>query len=58
MEAQKATTSEDVFDVPISDCELQTAIKQLKNRTSPGEDQIHAEFFKHVGKEARNSIRM
>ena len=52
----KATTTEDIFDAPISDCELQTAIKQLKNRKSPGEDQIHAEFLKHAGKEARNSI--
>jgi len=51
----KATT-EDIFDAPISDCALQTAIKQLKNRKSPGEDQIHAGFLKHAGKEARNSI--
>ena len=52
------TTTEDILDAPISDCELQTAIKQLKNKKSPGEDQIHAEFLKHAGKEARNSIRM
>jgi len=30
----------------------------MKNRKSPGEDQIHAEFLKHAGKEGRNSIRM
>jgi hypothetical protein len=47
---------EDIFDSPISDCELQAAIKQLKNRKSPGEDQIHAEFLKHAGEEARTSI--
>jgi len=45
-----------VFDSPISDCELQAAIKQLKNRKSPGEDQTRAEFLKHAGKEARTSI--
>jgi hypothetical protein len=28
----------------------------LKHRKSPGENQIHAEFLKHAGKEARNSI--
>jgi hypothetical protein len=38
----KPVTSEDIFDSPISDCELQEAIKKLKNRKSPGEDQIHA----------------
>jgi hypothetical protein len=54
----KATTTEDIFDAPISDCKIQTAIKQLKNRKSPGEDQINTEFLKHAGKEARNSIRM
>ena len=30
----------------------------MKNRKSPGEDQTHAQFLKHVRKEARNSIRM
>ena len=49
----KPAATEDIFDSPISDCELQTAIKQLKNRKSPGEDQIHAEFLKHAGKEAK-----
>jgi hypothetical protein len=44
--------------LPISDCELQEAIKQLKKRKYPGEDQIHAEFLKYAGKEARISIRM
>jgi len=44
--------------LPISDCELQEAIKKLKNRKSPGEDQIHAEFLKHAGKEVRISIHM
>jgi hypothetical protein len=53
----KPTATEDTFDSPISDCELQEAIMQLKNRKSPGEDQIHAEFLKHAGKEARISIR-
>jgi len=48
--------TEDIFVSPIGDCELQAAIKQLKNRKSPGEDQIHAEFLKHAGKEARTSI--
>jgi len=52
------TATEDIFDSPVSDCELQEAIKQLKNRKSPGEDQIHAEFLKHAEKEARISIRM
>jgi hypothetical protein len=42
--------------LPISDCKHQEAIKQLKNRKSPEEDQIHAEFLKHAGKEARTSI--
>ena len=28
----------------------------MKNRKSLGEDQIHAEFLKHAGKEARTSI--
>jgi hypothetical protein len=46
------------LDSSISDCELQEAIQQLKNRKSPGEDQIHAEFLKHAGKNARTSIRM
>jgi len=46
----KLAATEDIFDSPISDCELQAAIKQLKNRKSPGEDQIHAEFLKHSGK--------
>jgi hypothetical protein len=52
----KHAATEDKFDSPISDCELQAAIKQLKNRKSPGENQIHAEFLKHAGKEARTSI--
>jgi len=52
----KHAATEDTFDSPISECELQAAIKQLKNRKSPGEDQIHAEFLKHAGKEARTSI--
>jgi hypothetical protein len=30
----------------------------LKNIKPPGEDQIHAEFLKHAGKEARTSKRM
>jgi hypothetical protein len=54
----KPTAPEDTFDLPISDCELQEAIQQLKNRKSPGQDQIHAEFLKHAGKEAGTSIRM
>jgi len=54
----KPTATEETSDSPISDCELQEAIKQLKNRKSPGEDQIHAEFLKHAGKEARISIRV
>jgi hypothetical protein len=54
----KLKATEDTFDSPISDCELQEAIKQLKNRKSPGEDRIHAEFLKHAAKEARLSIRM
>jgi len=29
--------------------------KATENRKSPGEDQIHAEFLKHAGKEARTS---
>ena len=29
----------------------------MKNRKSPGEYQIHEEFLKHAGKEARTSIR-
>jgi hypothetical protein len=57
-EIAKPTATEDTFDSPISECELQEAIKQLKNRKSPGEDQIHAEFLKHAEKEARTSIRM
>jgi hypothetical protein len=52
------TTTEGTCDLPISDCELQEAIKQLKNRKSPGEEQIHAEFLKHEGNEVRISIRM
>jgi len=54
----KPIISEDIFDLPISDCELQEAIKKSKNRKSPGKDQIYAEFLKHAGKEARISIRM
>jgi hypothetical protein len=46
-----------MFDWPISDCKLQEAIQQLKNRKSPGEDQINAEFLKRAGKEARTLIR-
>jgi len=34
----KPTETEDIFDSQISDWELQEAIKQLKNRKSPGED--------------------
>jgi len=49
---------QDIFELPISDCELQEAIQQSKNRKSPGEDQIHAEFLNHTGKEARTSIWM
>ena len=56
--SRKTTTTEDIFEAPISDCELQTTIKQLKNRKSSGEDQIQAEFLQHAEKEARNSIRM
>jgi hypothetical protein len=52
----KHAATEDIFDSPISDFELQEAIKQLKNRKSPGEDQIHAEFLTNTGKEARTSI--
>jgi len=37
---------------------IKLAIQQLKNRKSPGEDQIHAGFLKHAGKEARTSVRM
>jgi len=44
--------------LPISDCELQEAIKELKNRKAPGEDQVHTEFLKHAGKEAKTSIHM
>jgi hypothetical protein len=54
----KPIATENIFDSTISDCELQEAIKQLKNRKSPGEEQIHTEFLKHAGKEARISIRM
>jgi len=31
----KPAATEDIFDPPISDCEIQAAIKQLKNRKSP-----------------------
>jgi len=54
----KPTSTKDISDSPIGDCELKEAIQQLKNRKSPGEDQIHAEFLKQAGKEARTSIRM
>ena len=38
----KPTAPEDTLELPISDCKLQEAIKKLKNRKSPGEDQIYA----------------
>ena len=34
----------------------QATIKQLKNRKSPGQDQIHVEILKQAGKEARTLI--
>jgi len=52
----KHAATENILDSPISVCELQAAIKQLENRKSPGENQIHAEFLKHAGKDARTSI--
>ena len=58
MEVQIPSTTEDIFESPISDCELQEAIQKLKKRKYPGEGQIHAEFLNHAGKEARTSIRM
>jgi len=54
----KPIATEDIFDSPISACELQETIKLLKKRKSPVEDQIQAEFLKHAGKKARTSIRM
>jgi hypothetical protein len=54
----KPLITDGVFDLPISDCELREAIKQLKNRKSPAEDQVHAEVLKHAWKEARTSITM
>ena len=54
----KSAAAEDILNSPISDCKLHKEIKQLRIRKSPGEDQIHAEFLKHAGKEARTSIHM
>ena len=54
----KPAAAEDMLDSPISDCEIHEAIKHLRIRKCPGEDQIHAEFLKHAGKEARTSICM
>ena len=46
----------DIFEAQISEMELQTAINNLKNKKSPGEDKIHPEFLKHAGTEAIKTI--
>jgi hypothetical protein len=40
----KPTATEDTFVSPISNCELQEAIKKLKNRKSPGEKKYTQKF--------------
>ena len=46
----------DRFEAQISEMELQTAVNNLKNKNSPGEDKIHPEILKHPGTEARKTI--
>jgi hypothetical protein len=54
VKVQKPKATEDTFDSPISDCELQEILNQLKKRKSPGEDHIHAEFLKPAGKKQKS----
>lgn len=40
---------ENIFRLPFTEDELFTVLNGLKTRKSPGEDNIHAEFLKHIG---------
>jgi len=52
----KTNAPMDIFEAQIIKMELKTAINNLKNKKSPGEDKIHLEFLKHAGTEARKTI--
>ena len=47
---------DEIFVLPFTEQELLTAIQDVKNKKSPGDDGIHPEFLKHLGKEALLSI--
>ena len=43
------------MNIPFNACELEDALKALKDKKSPGHDKIPNEMLKHMGPKANSS---
>ncbi|VDO12163.1 unnamed protein product [Rodentolepis nana] len=53
---EDTTITNNVLTEPFRPCELNAAIKQLKCKQSPGEDDIHSEFLIRMGPTANETM--
>ena len=55
-EKQNLSSTDEIFYKPFTHSEINSAIHKLNNDKSPGPDNIHPEFIKHLGYKARTAL--